>query len=43
LGRSQYGGDPAFTGTLHEFRIYNAALAPDVLLASFTAGPDATF
>jgi hypothetical protein len=43
LGRSQYGGDPPFNGTLHEFRIYNAALAPDVIQASFTAGPTATF
>jgi Concanavalin A-like lectin/glucanases superfamily len=43
LGRSQYGSDPAFAGTLQEFRIYNAALPPDVILASFTAGPTATF
>jgi len=43
LGRSQYGGDAGFVGTLHEFRIYNAALPPDVILASFTAGPTATF
>jgi hypothetical protein len=43
LGRSQYGGDPAFAGTLHEFRIYDAALPPDVIMASFTAGPTAAF
>ena len=43
LGRSQYAGDPPFTGTLHEFRIYNAALSADVVQASSTAGPNATF
>jgi hypothetical protein len=43
LGRSQYTSDPPFAGTLTEFRIYNAALAPDVIQASFTAGPNATF
>jgi hypothetical protein len=43
LGRSQYSGDPPFTGTIQEFRIYNAALSNDVVMASFTAGPDATF
>lgn len=43
LGRSQYGGDPPFNGTITEFRIYNAALPPDVVQASFTAGADATF
>ncbi len=43
LGRSQYAGDPAFSGSITEFRIYNAALPPDVVQASFTAGADATF
>jgi hypothetical protein len=43
IGRSQYTSDPPFAGTVTEFRIYNAALAPDVIQASFTAGPNATF
>jgi hypothetical protein len=43
IGRSQYTSDPPFAGTLTEFRIYNAALAPDVIQASYTAGPNATF
>jgi len=43
IGRSQYGGDPPFIGTIHEFRIYNAALPANVVQASFTVGADAAF
>jgi hypothetical protein len=35
--------DPSFTGTLHEFRIYNTALSATEIRASFTSGPDPTF
>lgn len=41
LGRSKYGADPFFTGLINEFRIYNTALTPDEVYASFVAGPDA--
>jgi hypothetical protein len=43
LGRSQYVADPSFGGTLHEFRIYGAALSAAAIQASFVAGPDASF
>lgn len=40
LGRSQYSDDPEFAGTYHEFRIYQAALGPTEIQASFALGPD---
>jgi hypothetical protein len=43
LGRSQYSSDPAFGGTIYEFRIYGAALTQVELGASFAAGPRAVF
>jgi hypothetical protein len=43
LGRSNYSGDPEYGGSLHEFRIYDAALNAAQLQTSFAAGPDATF
>jgi hypothetical protein len=38
LGRSQFSYDPYFTGTIHEFRIYDRALTSAQLLESFNAG-----
>jgi hypothetical protein len=43
LGRSQWSADPAFSGTLHEFRIYGAALSLTSINASSLAGPDPAF
>jgi len=43
LGRSNYSADPEYGGTLHEFRIYSAALNAAQLQTSFASGPDATF
>jgi hypothetical protein len=43
LGRSQYAADAAFTGTLHEFRIYDAALSPAMVQESFLGGTDPPF
>jgi hypothetical protein len=43
IGRSQYVADPSFSGTLHEFRIYNAALSAAEVQASFVAGTDPAF
>ena len=43
LGRSQYTADPEFAGTLHEFRIYDAALTAAEIAYSDAAGPDAAF
>lgn len=40
LGRSLYNGDAAYTGTLDEFRIYNAALGPLQIAVNAKAGPD---
>lgn len=40
LGRSNFVRDPAFYGTLHEFRIYGAALTPAQLQKTAEAGPD---
>lgn len=40
LGRSQHSADAYFAGTLHEFRIYGAALSATQIQASFTRGPD---
>jgi Concanavalin A-like lectin/glucanases superfamily len=39
LGRSQWG-DPLFDGSIDEFRIYNTALTPGEVTASYAAGPD---
>jgi hypothetical protein len=41
LGQSQFSADPAFSGTIFEFRIYDVALSSSQIKASFTAGPDA--
>jgi len=43
LGRSQYAGDPELGGTLHEFRIYNAALSAAQIQASFAAGQNPAY
>jgi len=43
LGRSQYLADSGFGGTIHEFRIYAAALSQASLQVSFQAGPDPPF
>lgn len=43
LGRSQYNVDAEFSGTFHDFRIYNAALTAPQIAASFGAGPDPAF
>jgi hypothetical protein len=43
LGRSQYSLDPAFTGTYHEFRIYDQPLTALEVATSFAAGPDPDF
>jgi hypothetical protein len=40
LGKSQYA-DLYFQGFYDEFRVYNTALSPDDINASFMAGPDA--
>jgi hypothetical protein len=41
IGDSCYTPDPYMTGTVDEFRIYNAALTDAEVLTSFLAGPDA--
>src|SRR6266511_556220 len=43
LGRSQYVVDPSFSGTFHEFRIYNVALPAPAIQTSFFGGADPTF
>jgi hypothetical protein len=43
LGRSQYAVDTSLAGTLHEFRIYGAALSPAMLQESFVGGTDPPF
>jgi len=40
LGRSQFN-DPNFAGSFNEFRIYEGAMTPAQVAASFAAGPDA--
>jgi len=40
LGRSQYPADPFYDGTIDEFRIYNVALPPALLLTNYLDGPD---
>jgi glucose/arabinose dehydrogenase len=39
LGRSVFNSDPYLNGTIDEFRIYDHALTPSEVTASFTAGP----
>jgi hypothetical protein len=41
LGKSQYGADAFFMGSINEFRVYNNALSGDDVAASYAAGPDA--
>ncbi len=43
LGRSQYQADPELSGTLHDFRIYSAALSPLQIATSFAGGADPAF
>jgi Concanavalin A-like lectin/glucanases superfamily len=43
LGRSQYSADSSLGGTLHEFRIYGAALSQVAVQASFAAGTNPPF
>ncbi len=43
LGRSNYSADNEYGGSLHEFRIYDAALNAAQIQTSFASGPDATF
>jgi hypothetical protein len=43
LGRSQYVGDMAFKGVIHEFRIYGAALTAPQIASAFAAGTDPGF
>jgi len=43
LGRSQYTKDPAFQGSIDEFRIYRKALSEAEVQASFAAGPDPAY
>jgi len=40
LGKSQYA-DPYFAGTMDEFRIYDTALPPSLILSNYLSGPDA--
>jgi hypothetical protein len=39
IGRSLYDQDPYFAGTINEFRIYDNAMTPAEVQASFVAGP----
>jgi hypothetical protein len=43
LGRSQYDADPELNGTIHEFRVYSAALTAKQIATSFAGGPDPAF
>lgn len=40
LGRSQYGGDATFTGTIDEFRIYNGPISALQIALNAATGPD---
>jgi len=40
LGRSLYNGDAAYNGTINEFRIYDSALSPIQVAASFVSGSE---
>ena len=41
LGRSQWSQDPFYNGSINGFRIYDGALSPADVAASFARGPDA--
>jgi hypothetical protein len=43
LGKSQYTDDPGFSGTYHEFRIYDAPLTAEEVQAVYAAGPNTSF
>jgi hypothetical protein len=43
LGRSQYNVDPELGGTVHEARIYNAALTDEQIAFSFAQGQNPAF
>ena len=43
LGRSQFSADAELQATFHEFRIYRAALSPELVAISYGGGPDAVF
>jgi hypothetical protein len=43
LGHSQFSADPDFAGSLHEFRIYDAALSAAQIGLSFADGPDPAY
>ncbi|HEX6276726.1 MAG TPA: LamG-like jellyroll fold domain-containing protein [Polyangiaceae bacterium] len=43
LGRSQFVADNELSGTYYEFRIYSAALTPELVDISYRGGPDAEF
>ncbi len=40
LGRSQFSGDAAFSGTITEFRIYDGAVSPLQVALNAASGPD---
>jgi mono/diheme cytochrome c family protein len=40
LGKSQYGVDPYFNGSIDEFRVYDVALPPNLVQTNFQDGPD---
>jgi VCBS repeat-containing protein len=41
LGRSEFGGDPYYNGTIDEFRVYNTALTDAQVRSNTLAGPNA--
>ena len=41
LGRSHYTGDPAFKGTIDEFRIYDYPISAPWVMSAYDAGPNA--
>lgn len=43
IGRSQYGADDEFGGSIDEFRIYSMALSATQIELSYTSGPDPDF
>jgi hypothetical protein len=43
LGRSQWTNDDEFGGVYDDFRIYDAALGPEVIAALYEAGADHQF
>ena len=40
IGRSPWSSDPYLNGALEEFRIYNVALSPAAIAATYALGPD---